>query len=106
MTEKYVSLAVREYGAGRICIHTDRIDSYQTGHGDNKIQFWRKVFQWVSKKENYEKINVGIISNINDFSNKNINLLNPIYSEELTFEQLLIKNLNLYYKMFEYNKML
>jgi len=44
----YVALATREYSEGRICIMTDRIGGYRTGHGDNLLLFWRKLLEWTA----------------------------------------------------------
>ena len=57
----YVGLATRSYGEGRICIFTDRIGGYRTGHGDNLIYFWRSIFEWAGQRKNTETIHVGII---------------------------------------------
>lgn len=61
----YVALATREYGDGRICIMTDRIGGYRTGHGDNLLLFWRKILEWTSLKKSTETIKIAVIESTN-----------------------------------------
>jgi len=57
----YISLAVREYGEGRICISTDRMGGFWTAHGLNEKSMWRNVLEWTGKKFPTENINIAVI---------------------------------------------
>jgi len=90
----YVGLAVRDYGAGRICIHTDRMAGAQTGHGANPIGFWRDVFQWTSQKGRGETIRVGLIVNRNPFSSNRMHSFRPIEVTKIEFDELSLWDLS------------
>jgi len=94
LNEVLVSMACREYGEGRIFLHTDRIGGFKTGHGDNPKEFWRKILEWTSKKHTNELIKVGLVLNtIPDASDK-INSLKPISVKKLSISELSTKNLS------------
>jgi len=60
----YVAFAVREYGEGRIAIHTDKIGAYLTGHGINSKGFVRQLFEWTAGKKINKSIKVGFIESV------------------------------------------
>jgi len=91
-----VAMASREYGQGRIFIHTDRMGGYKTGHGDNTSAFWRKILEWTSKKSSIENINVGLIISVQPSSADHMNSLNPIVSKKIKVSDLATKDLSLY----------
>lgn len=62
---KYISLAVKEYGSGRITLVTDRISGRKSYYGANRISFWRKLIQWTSSKNDQDKLNILLL----DFHN-------------------------------------
>ena len=72
-----VAMASREYGEGRILIHTDRVGGVQTGHGENPSSFWREVLEWTSGKTSSENINIGLLINTKTHSANRLNSFNP-----------------------------
>jgi len=80
----YVAMAVREYGQGRICIHTDNIGAYQTGHQKNPHIFWRGIFEWTASKTSRETIRVGIVISDDRSPLNRIETFRPISVEVIT----------------------
>ena len=72
-----VAMASREYGEGRILIHTDRVGGVQTGHGENPSSFWRGMLEWTSGKTSNENINIGLLINTKTHSSNRLNSFNP-----------------------------
>ena len=90
----YVAIAVRDYGEGRICIHTDRIGGVQTGHGSNPSEFWRKVFEWTSSKQSNELIKVGLIVSSKVHSTNRMNSFTPITVSRMSVADLGIADIS------------
>lgn len=82
----YISLAVREYGEGRICISTDRMGGDLTSHGTNEKAMWRKVLEWTGKSFPSENINVGVIESYSVESLTYINDLVPASYEKIDLQ--------------------
>lgn len=57
----YVSLAVREYAEGRICITTDKLSGFLTSHSQDGRNLWRNVIEWTGQRFPSETISVGIV---------------------------------------------
>ena len=90
----YAALVVRNYGEGRICIHTDRMGAIQTGHRDNPKLFWRRIFEYVTGKKSNEIIRVGLIVSSPNASPDRISSLKPIGVVKLDLSDLAIMNLD------------
>jgi len=90
----YAALVVRNYGEGRICIHTDRMGAIQTGHRDNPKLFWRRIFEYVTGKKSNEIIRVGLIVSSPNASPDRISSLKPISVIKLDLSDLAIMNLD------------
>ena len=84
----YVALAVRNYGDGRICIHTDRMGAIHTGHSENIDYFWRKLFEWVSAHKPGESIKVGLIVNVDTYNLNKFSTCNPISVSKITMSEI------------------
>jgi len=95
-SEVISAMAVREYGQGRIMIHTDRVNAVQTGHGHNPADFWRKIFEWVGQRNPGEVINVGIIINKPNESADRINGFPHIIADKIKFNDLATKDISEY----------
>ena len=91
-----VAMASREYGEGRIFIHTDRVGGIQTGHNDNPRQFWRKIFEWVTTKKPYENIKVAVVINTKIHSADKIESFDPITVKKFSVSDLATLNLDDY----------
>jgi hypothetical protein len=87
-------MASRQYGEGRIFIHTDRLAGAQTGHGANPKEFWRKVLEWTSSKNPKETIRVGLIINTKIYSADRINSFIPIKVQRFTISDLAVVDLS------------
>ena len=74
----YAAIVVREYGEGRICIHTDNIGAIQTGHHINPRSFWRGIFEWTAGREPSENIKVGLVISRQAEAVDRISSFNPI----------------------------
>lgn len=59
--ENCVSLAVREYGNGRIGITSDRLSGFLTNHGFGSRKMWRNLLEWLGQRYTSESINVAIV---------------------------------------------
>lgn len=94
--EVIVAMACREYGEGRVFIHTDRIGGFKTGHGDNTKEFWRKILEWTSKKTSNELIRVGLVINIQPSAFDKINNMKPVSVDKLKFSDLASVDLSHY----------
>lgn len=92
----YAAIAVREYGAGRICIHTDKISSAQTGHQANPKNFWRKMLEWTSGKSSEEVINVGLVISSDPASADKMHSLNPVNVKKITVDDIALNKLSKY----------
>ena len=57
----YSAIATRKWGEGRILIHSDSIDGYETSKGANNLNFWRKVIEFTSQKTPQDIIRIGLI---------------------------------------------
>ena len=86
-----IALAVRQYGEGRICVSTDRIGGYLTGHGDNPWLFWRRILEWTGQRFPSELINIAVVQSTETY---NINVLN-------SFEQINITEISMHDLLFE-----
>jgi len=93
---RYVSLAVRDYGAGHICIHTDRVGGVQTGHGENPIDFWRGLVGWTAKKNPNELIKIGLVINTDIHSAENLNNIKPVSVTTIEYSDLSTTTLSNY----------
>jgi hypothetical protein len=92
--EVIAAVTVRQYGQGRILIHTDRVSAVQTGHGHNPTEFWRKVFEWTGQKNPGETISVGLIINTENASADRIHSFNPISVKKIKFNDLATKDIS------------
>lgn len=86
----FAALAVRNYGEGKICIHTDKIGAIQTGHRDNPKIFWRKIFEWATGKKSNETIKVGLVINSKVQSADRIHSLKPINVQKINLSDIAI----------------
>lgn len=91
-----VAMACREYGEGRVFIHTDRIGGLRTGHGDNPKEFWRKILEWTSKKSSNELIRVGLVINTQPSASDKINSMKPVSVDKLKISDLALADLSKY----------
>jgi len=87
-------MACREYGEGRIFIHTDRIGGYKTGHGDNPKEFWRKILEWTSKKNPDQLIRLGLVINTQPAASDKIHSFKPISVKKLSMSDLATQDLS------------
>lgn len=71
---KYTACSVREYGEGRICLHTERINNIYSGMGSANYSFWRNILEWTGKKYSKENVSVAFIDSFG------INNLSFVYS--------------------------
>jgi hypothetical protein len=92
----YVSIAVREYGQGRICLHTDRLGAVFTGHGKNPKVFWRELIGWTAAKTNRELMRVGLVINTQVHVARRINSLNPVQVDNLSYADFATTDLSAY----------
>jgi hypothetical protein len=92
----YAAIAVREYGAGRICIHTDRISPTQTGHQANSAAFWRGVIEWTAKKATSEIIRVGLIISTRPESANKLHSLNPVSVKKISMTDISLNKIDDY----------
>ena len=96
MHQVIVAMASREYGEGRVFIHTDRIGGFGTGHGDNPKEFWRKILEWTSKKTSNELIKVGLVINTQPSASDKIRSMVPISVDKLSISNLATVDLSQY----------
>lgn len=61
MDLEYIALAYKEFGEGKVLIHTDRLDGYLTGHAANSNEFWRKVLEFISGMSTQDFIKIGFV---------------------------------------------
>ena len=90
----YVAFAVREYGEGRIAIHTDRIGAYLTGHGINSKGFVRQLFEWTAGKKINESIKVGFVISVPGESINGLDRDIGITTQIITIESLAVNDLS------------
>jgi len=90
----YAAIVTRDYGMGRVLIHSDKIDAYQTGHHQNPIAFWRHVLEYVSHKTYSETIKVGLI--VNDVSKalEKMSSFALVDVEELTISDIALRDIS------------
>ena len=93
-TTTYAAIAVREYGEGRILIHTDKIGAIQTGHHINPKSFWRGVLEWTSKRKPSELIKVGLIINTKIHASDRLNSLNPDTVKKLNWADVALQDIS------------
>ena len=93
-TEVLVAMASRQYGEGRIFIHTDKLAGVQTGHGANPSDFWRKVIEWTSSKKPQETINAGLVINTKVYSADRLNSFNPVKVKRFSISDLATADLS------------
>jgi len=93
-TINYVAFAVREYGEGRISIHTDKIGAYLTGHGINSKGFVRQLFEWSAGKKINESIKVGFVISVPGESISGLDRDIGITTQIVTIESLATKDLS------------
>lgn len=80
----YVSLAVREYAEGRICITTDRVSGYLTSHGQDGKNLWRNVLEWTGQRFSSEIVNIGVIQTAPVVDLSYLNLFDYVTYTEIT----------------------
>lgn len=89
----YAALITREYGEGRVCVYTDRIGGYRTGHSDNLLEFWRKLLEWVAKKNYTETIKIGVIESLATGYEKRLSQVENVTFESISLQDLVRKNI-------------
>ena len=90
------AIFVREYGEGRICISSDRISGYLTGHGEGHIPLWRKIIEWTSQKYPEEIPNIALIENAEYSSYESVKDAKYISVWQKTIEDLARDDLSVY----------
>lgn len=83
----YVSLAIKEYAEGRVCIVTDRISGYLTNHGQSSPAFWRNVIEWTGRRFPSESISIGIIETFK-VPSTNLDFISPVSYKNIDLQYL------------------
>ena len=75
----YVAMATRDYGEGKILIHTDRLSGKNSSSGQNNLSFWRDIIEFTSSKYPREHINIGYINFRPNIRRLNIKIFNTTF---------------------------
>ncbi|MFA7219274.1 MAG: LamG-like jellyroll fold domain-containing protein [Synergistaceae bacterium] len=92
----YASLAVRQYGEGRICIITDRVSGHKTYHGASPVSFWRNLLEWTGQRFDNEDINIALIDNASYMPMSALSGLHQIRITKLSFQDIAIRDLSIF----------
>ena len=92
----YAAILVKQFGEGRICISSDRISGYLSGHGEGHIPLWRKIIEWTSQKYTDEIPNVALVENASYSAYESVKDLKYISVYRKTVEDLARDPLSFY----------
>lgn len=90
----YVSLMVREYSEGRICITTDRLSGYLTSHSFTSKDLWRNILEWTGQRFNSENITIGVVNSANMVPINYLDKFQPISYANIDLQYISINNLS------------